>query len=176
MRGKRVSGRGARGPRAGLLLIGVLALAMPAAGCGDDDETTTEAEPLAAEETTTSQAEAAPTLDAAKVEDALAENLDGVELLGAPATVFPEQGGPGQETEIGGGTLEVKSVTCPEDVTQEKGGEFTCELDGGKQDASVELKQLDDSGSELSFKAKFESPAGPNIPVETEIEAEIKLK
>lgn len=146
---------------AAVLVVSVL---LVLAGCGEEEAPT-------AEETADTGEEVA-TLDAAQVESALTKSLDGTELLGAPTTFLPQGGGAPEEGQVGGGRLEVRSVTCPEDIPVERGGEFTCEIDGN-QDGSVRLTQLDSSGEKASFKAKFDFQ---QLGVETTIEGKTKLK
>jgi len=155
------------------LIRAVVALATVAAGflglstCGEESSTPTEA-PAPTETATT---EAPPTLSSARVEAALKKSLDGTELLALPATLYPEGGGPAQETEVGGGRLNVRSVTCPEDVHLEEGGTFTCEVNAGKQDGSARVTQLDSSGKRLRYRATFESSG-----VETTVRGRARVK
>lgn len=156
--------------------IVVVSVCLGVAACGDDesppDETAaTGKEATAPDETAATEGEAA-TLNAAQVESALTKTLDGVELIGAPVTFFPEEGGAPQEQELGGGRLEIQSVTCPEGEPVEKGGEFTCQIEGN-QDGSVQVTQLDSSGSRASYKAKFDLK---QLGVKTTVEGKTNLE
>jgi hypothetical protein len=141
--------------------------------CGDDDGDEPEA---SGPQETTATSDEPPTLDAAKVESTLKRNLDGVELFALPATIYPDEGGPPEQSQVGGGRLRVRSVTCPPDVPLERGGTFTCDLDARRgASGTVRMTQLDGSGKKLRFKATIESEAGTGIPVETELKGRIRV-
>jgi Domain of unknown function (DUF4333) len=145
---------------AGLAFVGILGgVTMLAAGCGDEDTP---------EETPT--VEETPTLDTAAVESALTKALDGTELLGVPGAITAPGAAP-QPTTLGGGRLEVRSLSCPESIPEEQGGTFVCEVDAGKQDGSVRVTQKDATGERLSYKAKIKAPG-----VTTEIKGETKVR
>jgi hypothetical protein len=154
----------------------VVSICLGLAACGDDDsaapdETAATGEEATAPDETAATEEEATTLDAAQVESALTKALDGVELIGAPVTFFPEEGGAPEEQQLGGGRLEIRSVKCPEGEPVEQGGEFTCQIEGN-QDGSVRVTQLDSSGSRASYKAKFDLE---QLGVETTVEGKTKL-
>ena len=159
-----------------LASVVVVSVCLGLAACGDDDsaapdETAATEEQAPGAETAATEQEAA-TLDAAGVESALTKALDGVELIGAPVTFFPEGGGAPEEQQLGGGRLEIRSVTCPEGVPVEKGGEFSCEIEGN-QDGSVDVTQLDGSGERASYKAVFDLE---QLGVKTTIEGKTGLE
>lgn len=159
--------------RAIALAVMVVSACLGASGCGGDDSGS---EPDRGSDTGTTP-EAPPTLSAARVESAVKKALDGIELFAIPTAVYPSGGGPPQQSQLGGGRLKVRSVTCPPNVPLERGGTFTCELDAGDNDGTVRLRQLKRSGSPLSYKASIEpSDAGAGLPVKTELKGKIKLK
>jgi len=151
----------------------LLAVCLGVSACGDEDSD----EPAGGgTPETTATAEEPPTLDAGRVEAELKRNLDGVELFALPATIYPDEGGPPEQSQVGGGRLRVRSVTCPPDVRQEKGGTFTCEVDArGGASGTVRLTQLNGSGTRLRFKASIESEAEAGLPVQTELKGRIRL-
>jgi hypothetical protein len=105
-----------QGPRLALLMLLLLAVCLGVSACGDEDSD----EPAGGgTPETTATAEEPPTLDAGRVEAELKRNLDGVELFALPATIYPGEGGPPEQSQVGGGRLRVRSVTCPPDVRQE---------------------------------------------------------
>jgi hypothetical protein len=157
-----------------LVVSGCLGLS----ACGDDK---TAAPGTAAPETARTTETAAtprqpPTLNAARVESALRKSLHGIELPAIPTTLYPKGGGAPQQSQLGGGRLKVRSVTCPPAVPLERGGTFTCDVNARHADATVRVKQLNASGSRLSFKASIKSEVAGGIPVETELKGRIKLK
>ena len=154
------------------LLVGSGCLGLSA--CGDDEETA--APESARTQETAATPKAPPALDAGRVESALRKSLHGVELLAVPTTIYPQGGGAPQQSQLGGGRLKVRSVTCPAAVPLKKGGTFTCDVDAGDTGGTVRLKQLNGSGSRLSYKTSIESDVEPGIPVETELKGQIKLK
>jgi hypothetical protein len=160
--------------RSGLRQL-VVAGCLVVCGCGDGDEAT---KPEAGQAPDTVAApKAPPTLDEGKVESALEKSLSGIELPGVPTTIYPKGGGPPTQSQIGGGRLKVRSVSCPPDVPVEKGGTFTCDVDARKNSASVRVKQIDARGRRLSYTAKFKLEVEAGIPtVETNLHGRIKLK
>ena len=94
-----------------------------------------------------------PTLNTAQIESALKKNLHGLELPAITGTFSPSGGGSSQPVQIGGGRLTIRSVTCPPSVPQKKGQTLTCRVRTGKGFAMVRLRQLDGTGTRLSFKA-----------------------
>ena len=152
------------------MIAGCLALA----GCGgDDDGGETTATPEASSEEAAAPEEPA-TLDTAAVEDEFEKMLDGLELGGAPATIYPPGGGPPEEISYGGGKVEVKSVSCPDDVPLSKGESFDCEIDLSKGGGSAEVTELDDEGKQVSYKLDV-TTEGCGVETETKLNGKLDL-
>jgi Domain of unknown function (DUF4333) len=156
-----------------LLLVLVAAASLALAGCGgDDEETTTPAE--------TADSEAAPapeeptTLDTKPVEAQLTKTLDGLELGGAPATIYPPGGGAPEQVQFGGGKVEVKSVSCPDDAPLRKGASFDCEIDLSKGGGSAEVTELDDEGKKVQYKLDVETTSA-GVSTETKLNGKLDL-
>jgi uncharacterized protein DUF4333 len=142
-----------RAALAGALAVTVLVVAGGCGGAGDDDGSKP---PTSAQ--TASVPEEPPKLAAARVESALIKELDGMKQLSIPL-----QGAPGAT--LGGGRLEVKSLSCPNDVPVEKGGTFSCKFTGRESGGSqgtvrvkggtVRVTQLDSVGERFRYKAKW---------------------
>jgi len=150
-----------------------VAVSICLAACGGDDDSGSEPAPESGGATTQ---EAAPTLNTARVESALKKELDGVELSALPVPVYPPGGGPPEQSQIGGGRVDVRSVTCPADVPVERGGTFTCDVDAGDNSGSARLRQLNDSGSSLRYKATFEGSDSQGISTKTTLKGKLRVK
>jgi hypothetical protein len=152
--------------------IVLVSVCLGLAACGDDDsapsETAATGEEAPATGTAATGEDEASTLDPARVESALTKTLDGVELVSGPDTFLPLGGGAPEQV----GPLDIRSVTCPEDVPLEEGGEFSCEIDGS-QDGSVDVTQLDSSGDRASYKAVFDLE---QLGIKTTIEGKTELE
>jgi hypothetical protein len=163
--------RAARAAAASALVVGAC---LGATGCGEDDSGSERDE---GSQPAAPAPEERPTVDAARVEAALKKELNGIELFALPVPVYPPGGGAPQQTEVGGGRLKLRSVTCPPDVPLERGGTFTCELDGGDSDGSVELTQLNRQASSLRYKASIEgSGAGDGVSTTTELKGKLRVR
>ena len=136
--------------------MAVTAAALLLTACGGDDGGNAASESTAAD-TTTKAPEQPPVVDANAVEKQLKKNLKGISSPALPVPVYPPGGGPPTQTQLGGGKIKVRSVSCPEDIPAEKGGTFTCEVNAGKADATVKLTQLNDAGTKLRFRATLKS-------------------
>jgi hypothetical protein len=143
--------------------------------CGGDDDSGS-AETTRTPETAAAPPKARPVVDTAQVESRLEKILRGVELSALPATIYPKGGGPPEQSQVGGGKLKVRAVTCPSNVPQEVGGTFTCNVDAGRTSASVELKQLNETGTRLRYTTSIESEDATGIPVTTELKGRMKLR
>lgn len=146
------------------------AVALSPVACGGDDEQETTAP--AAEEAPARAPEPPATVDADAVERQLKKNLHGIEQSALPVPVYPPGGGPPEQSQIGGGKVRVRSVSCPEDIPAEKGGKFSCDIDARKTQATVNLTQLNDSGTKLRFKATLESE-GSGVTTTTRLSGKI---
>ena len=145
-------------------------LALSACGGGDNQ---------ASGPTGTGTSPAAPkapaTVDATKVEAALKRSFKGISLPAVPTMIYPKGGGPPQQSQIGGGRLKVRSVTCPEDIPARTGGKFSCDIDAGKTSATVQLTQLNSTGTKLRFRATFKSEMTAGVTGTTRLNGQIKV-
>ena len=155
------------------LAVAIVAAALMLAACGGGDEKTTAP---AAEDTPAKAPEPPPTVDTEAVERELKKTLHGISLSALPVPVYPPGGGPPKQTELGGGKVKVRSVTCPKDVPAEKGGTFTCDVNAAKTEASVRLTQLNGSGTKLRFKATLESEMTTGVTQTTRLRGTINTE
>ena len=146
------------------------AVALVLAACGGDDGETTKP---AAEGQATTKPEQPPTVDSAAVEKKLKQTLKGISMPAIPVPVYPPGGGPPEQSELGGGKVKVRSVSCPEDIPAEKGGAFTCEIDAGKTEATARLTQLNNSGTKLRFKTTLKSETAEGVTQTTRLRGTI---
>lgn len=154
-----------------MLALAAISATVALGSCGGDDgEEPTEP---AAQDTTPTQPEEAATVDAAAVEKQLKRNLKGISMPALPVPVYPPGGGPPDQTQLGGGKVKVRSVSCPGDIPAEKGYTFTCDVDAGKTDASVRLTELNDSGTKLRFKATLKSEIEGGVTETTRLRGNI---
>lgn len=149
-----------------------LTLVMLATACGGDEANEDAGERTPAGEGTAAPEEQPVSLDTARVERALTQNLDGVELGGVPVEIFDEPGGTPEQGELGGGQIDVRSVKCPADVPMEEGETFTCNIDGSPK-GTVRVTQLDADGKRVGFEAKFSQP---DVGVDTTIEGKTRVR
>ena len=163
------SAAASRATRSTVALVSV-AVALVLAGCGGDGEET--AKPTAEGQTTT-KPEQPVTVDSAAVEKQLKRNLKGISMPAIPVPVYPPGGGPPEQSELGGGKIKVRSVTCPQDIRAEKGGTFVCDIDAGKTESTARLTQLNDSGTKLRFKASLKSEAAGGVTQTTRLRGTI---
>jgi len=162
------------GPRLAVgLPVLMVAGALVLAGCGDDDDDS--AEPAKAPETAQAPPKP-PTVDDAQLESQLKKTLSVLQLPALPTMIYPRGGGPPEQSQIGGGRIKVRSVTCPPSVPLEKGRKFDCDVVVRKATASVTLKQLNAKGTSMSYTATVESEVTEGIPVTTKLRGRLKLK
>jgi uncharacterized protein DUF4333 len=154
------------------VLVASASLAISACG-GDDDGGDTAAEPEPAAEEAPAPEEPA-TLDTKPVEAEFTKMLDGIELGGAPATVYPPGGGAPEEVEFGGGKVEVRSVSCPDDVAVERGESFDCEIELNKGDGSAEVRQLDSEGKKVEYRLEVTTTSA-GVESETKLNGKLDL-
>jgi hypothetical protein len=157
-------------PLSALVISGCVALS----GCGEDG--TADRAPATSEAKTTPTAKEPATLQTARLESLLKRNLRALPLPAVPATIYPQGGGPPEQTQYGGGHLRVRSVTCPESVPLERGGRFTCDVDARKATGGVRMTQLDDRGRRLRYRASIKTEAAGGIPVTTNLTGKLKLE
>ncbi len=160
-----------QGPRLAVPAL-VSSCCLVLSACGGDNNASPG--PARAPETTAAPKKP-PTVNAARVESALLRNLRVLPLPAAPATLYPKGGGPPQQSQVGGGRLKVRSVTCPRGVPLQKGGTFSCDVAARGAGASVRVKQLDATGHRLGYTARVKSQA-TGIPVVTRLHGKIKIK
>ncbi|HEX6117503.1 MAG TPA: hypothetical protein VFY99_10410 [Solirubrobacterales bacterium] len=156
------------------LLAATGALALSACGGNDDsDESDTAADTGTASEAAPAPEEP-PTLDTQSVEAELEQTVDGIELGGAPATIYPPGGGAPEQVEFGGGKVEVKSVICPDDVPLNTGESFDCEIDLNKGDGSAEVTELDSEGKRVEYRLNVETTSA-GVSTETKLNGKLSL-
>jgi hypothetical protein len=150
--------------------LAATAVATVLSACGGDGEETTK--PAAEEQPATRPAQPA-TVDSAAVEKQLKRNLKGISMPAIPVPVYPPGGGPPEQSQLGGGKIKVRSVTCPEDIPAEKGSAFTCDIDAGKTEATARLTELNNSGTKLRFKATLKSEVAGGVTETTRLRGTI---
>ena len=155
------------------LALLLLAAGLALSACGGGDKNTAEKSTGTTPTATTPEKPA--TVDSARVESALKRNFRVISLPAVPTTLYPSGGGAPQPSQLGGGRLKVRSVTCPKDIPAQKGGTFDCDIDAGKTSAAVHLTQLNATGTRLRFKATFKSEVTGGVTSTTRLHGQIRV-